>query len=123
GLALLVEFLSSALADGSPGFEITYENVVRRPSGIGHFFLAINPASFAGAEPFARRAGHIADVIETSQGRAGAEPPRLPGRRSDATRSAGLVSGIAPGPNLQAALRQTAELLERRRDDIVRDVT
>jgi len=118
GLALLVEFLSSALADGPPGFEITYENVVKRPSSIGHFFLALNPASFAGAEPFAQRADHIAEVIETSRGRAGAPPPRLPGRRSDAARSAGLARGISPGPNLQAALRQTAELVERRRDDI-----
>jgi LDH2 family malate/lactate/ureidoglycolate dehydrogenase len=118
GLALLVELLSSALADGPPGFDITYENVVKRPSGTGHFFLAINPAGFAGAVPFAQRAGHIAKVIETSPGHAGSPPPRLPGRRSGAAREAGLAEGIAPGPNLRAALRQTAELLERRRDDM-----
>jgi LDH2 family malate/lactate/ureidoglycolate dehydrogenase len=118
GLALLVEFLSSALADGSPGFEITYENVVKRPSGIGHFFLAINPACFAGTAPFERRAQHIATVIETSKGRAGSASPRLPGRRSDAARSASLAQGIAAGPNLRSALRQTAELLERRKDNL-----
>jgi LDH2 family malate/lactate/ureidoglycolate dehydrogenase len=118
GLALLVEFLSSALADGSPGFEITYENVVKRPSGIGHFFLVINPASFAGAAPFERRARHIATVIESSKGRTGGAPPRLPGRRSDAARRAGLAQGIAAGPNLRSALRQTADLLERRRNDL-----
>jgi LDH2 family malate/lactate/ureidoglycolate dehydrogenase len=118
GLALLVELLSSALADGPPGFDITYENVVKRPSGTGHFFLAINPAGFAGTKPFAQRAGHIAGVIETSRGRAGGPPPRLPGRRSGAARDAGLAQGIAPGPNLRAALQHTAALLERRRDDI-----
>lgn len=118
GLALLVELLSSALADGPPGFDITYENVVKRPSGTGHFFLAINPAGFAGAAPFARRAGHIAEVIETSRGRAGGPPPRLPGRRNGAARSPGPAREISPGPNLKAAMRQTADLLERRRDDI-----
>jgi LDH2 family malate/lactate/ureidoglycolate dehydrogenase len=118
GLALLVEFLSSALADGSPGFEITYENVVKRPSGIGHFFLAINPASFAGAAPFERRARHIATVIESSKGRTGSTPPRLPGQRSNKARRAGFAQGIVMGPNLRSALRQTAELVERRSSDI-----
>jgi LDH2 family malate/lactate/ureidoglycolate dehydrogenase len=118
GLALLVELLSSALADGPPGFDITYENVVKRPSGTAHFFLAINPAGFAGTEPFARRAEHVATVIETSAGRAGGPAPRLPGRRSVASRNAGVAHGIEPGPNLQAALRQTAQLLERRKDEI-----
>jgi LDH2 family malate/lactate/ureidoglycolate dehydrogenase len=118
GLALLVELLSSALADGPPGFDITYENVVKRPSGTGHFFLAINPAGFAGAAPFAQRAGHVAKVIETSRGRTGGPLPRVPGRRSGAARDAGLAQGIAPGPNLRAALRQTADLLERRKEDM-----
>jgi LDH2 family malate/lactate/ureidoglycolate dehydrogenase len=117
GLALLVELLSSALGDGPPGFDITYENVVKRPSGTGHFFLAINPAGFAGAARFAQRAGHIARAIETSRPRAGGPPPRLPGRRG-AARDAGLVEGITPGPNLRAAMSQTAELLERRRDEV-----
>lgn len=112
GLAVLVEMLASALADGSPGFEITYENVVRRPSGISHFFLAIDPAAFAGAGRFAQRAEHIAAVIEGSQGRADGPAPRLPGRRRVASEE------IALGPNLKAALRQTADIIEKRKGDI-----
>jgi LDH2 family malate/lactate/ureidoglycolate dehydrogenase len=116
GLAVLVEMLCGALADGPPGFDITYENVARRPSGIGHFFLAINPAGFAGTEAFVRRADHVAQVIETSKRRAGAEgPPRLPGRRAQDARRRALAGGVPVGPNLRAALLQTAELLERRR--------
>ena len=119
GLAALVEFLCSALADGEPGFEITYENVVRRPSGIGHFFLAMNPAGFAGAEPFRRRADHIASVIETSKRRAGqAGSPRLPGRRAQDSRRHSLAAGIPVGANLKSALLQTAGLLEKRAHDV-----
>ncbi len=115
GLAALVEFLSSALSDGEPGFGITYENVVKRPSGIGHFFLALNPGSFGGAEAFLRRADRIASVIETSKGRDGAGSPRLPGRRAQDARRAGLASGIPVGATLKAALLQTAKLLEQTR--------
>jgi LDH2 family malate/lactate/ureidoglycolate dehydrogenase len=118
GLAALVEFLCSALSDGEPGFAITYENVVKRPSGIGHFFLALNPASFCGSDAFRRRADHIATVIETSKGRAGAGAPRLPGRRAQDARRASMTAGIPMGPNLKTALLQTAELLEKRTADI-----
>ncbi len=45
-LALMVELLCTALSDCEPGFQITYENVVKRPSTIGQFFLALNPAGF-----------------------------------------------------------------------------
>jgi len=118
GLAALVEFLCSALPDGEPGFAITYENVVKRPSGIGHCFLALNPAAFCGVDAFQRRADHVASVIETSKGRADAGSPRLPGRRAQDARRAGLADGIPVGPNLKTALLQTADLLERRAVDI-----
>src|SRR5690606_12280009 len=42
-LSLMTELFCSALSDGQPGFEITYENVVKRPSRIGHFFLVLDP--------------------------------------------------------------------------------
>ena len=123
GLAVLVELLSSALADGPPGFEITYENVVKRPSAISHFFLAIDPAAFTGAERFAQRAAHIAAVIEGSQPRVGGPGPRLPGRRRPAAADSGLAQDLALGPNLQAALRQTADILETRKDDMAGALT
>jgi len=113
GLALLVEVLCSALSDGSPGDEITYENVVKRPSGIGHFFLAIDPAGFAGSNAFGRRADRLAKTIGTSAGCGGGPPPRLPGGRAQASRAERLRSGIPIAPNLKAALMQTAAILDR----------
>src|SRR5690606_18150892 len=46
GLGLVVELLCSALSGGQPGFDVTYENLVKRPSGISQFFLALTPAGF-----------------------------------------------------------------------------
>jgi LDH2 family malate/lactate/ureidoglycolate dehydrogenase len=112
GLALVVELLCSALSDGEPGFGVTYENVVRRPSGISHFFLAIDPAGFAGREAFQRRAEHIAKTIESSKGREGGPPPRLPGRNSRTARIDRLAGGIPIAPNLRVALIETAHILE-----------
>lgn len=80
-LSLTTELLCSALSDGQPGFEITYENVVKRPSRIGHFFLVLNPEGFAGSEAFGRRATHIARTLVESPHLEGADPPRLPGQR------------------------------------------
>ncbi|MCB1493475.1 MAG: Ldh family oxidoreductase [Rhodobiaceae bacterium] len=113
GLALLVELLCSGLSDAEPGFSITYENVVSRPSGISHFFLAIDPAAFCGAEAFAARADHISDVIETSRPRPGGPAPRLPGARGQHMAEAVRKSGIAMHPNLRAALLKSAEILAR----------
>lgn len=113
GLALLVELLCSGLADGEPGLDITYENVVKRPSRTSHFFLAIDAEAFAGSASFDRRARHLAAVIEGSKGRAGGPPPRLPGARAQASRGARLEQGIPLQQNLRAALNQSADILER----------
>jgi LDH2 family malate/lactate/ureidoglycolate dehydrogenase len=113
GLALLVELLCSALSDGSPGDEITYENVVKRPSGISHFFLAIDPRGFAGADAFGRRADRLAKTIAGSAATAGGPAPRLPGGRAQAAKAERLRTGIPIAPNLAAALKQTAGILER----------
>lgn len=113
GLALLAELLCSGLSDGEPGLDITYENVVKRPSRTAHFFLAIDPDAFAGSAAFARRTKHIADAIENSKGRAGGPPPRLPGARAQRSREALLKEGIPLQQNLRTALNQSAEILKR----------
>jgi LDH2 family malate/lactate/ureidoglycolate dehydrogenase len=114
GLALLIELLSSALSDGEPGAKITYEHVVRRPSQTGHFVLAIDPAGFAGSKAFIDRASRIVADIERSRTGPSASRPRLPGRRAQATRRTAAVEGFVVIPNLAAALRQTADMIDKR---------
>ena len=111
-LALMVEVLCSALSDGEPGFQVTYENMVKRPSNICQFFLALNPEGFAGAERYGARMTHIAEKVTTAKGMPGAEPPRLPGSRGHAVKRKAAAEGIAMFDNLRAALKNVAGMIE-----------
>lgn len=112
GLGLMVEMLCSALADGQPGFDVTYENMVKRPSGISQFFLVIDPGGFAGAEQFGARARHLAAGVRTAKPIAGGAPPRLPGARGHEVERRAKVEGIVVTGVLKSALLQTAKLLQ-----------
>ena len=113
-LALMVELLCSALSDGEPGFQVTYENVVERPSTISQFFLAVNPQGFAGLERFENRAAHIAGKVTRAKPIDGSPPPRLPGARSQALNRKSRAEGLVMFDNLRHALRTVADLIEKR---------
>ena len=82
----MVEIFCSALSDGEPGFQVTYENMVKRPSNICQFFLVLNPDGFAGSDRYGARVAHIAEVIGKAKPMAGAAAPRLPGARGHAVK-------------------------------------
>jgi len=113
-LSLMVELLCSALSDGEPGFQVTYENVVKRPSMISQFFFAMNPDGFVGAERYGKRAAHIADKVRQAKPIDGAAPPRLPGERSSALDRKSRADGLVMFDNLRHALKLVAELIEKR---------
>ena len=111
GLAVLVELLCSALPDGPPGADITYEHMVRRPSGIGHFFLALEPAGFAGRAAFAEGAARLSHMITVSPAADLVAPPRLPGVRGARLAQARRAQGIPMGEPLRAALLAVAGMV------------
>ena len=111
-LSLMVEILCSALSDGEPGFQVTYENMVKRPSNICQFFLVLNPNGFVGHERYGARMTHIVDVIGKAKTMEGAIPPRLPGARGHAVKSKASVEGIVMFVNLRAALNNVAGMIE-----------
>jgi LDH2 family malate/lactate/ureidoglycolate dehydrogenase len=113
-LSLMVELLCSALSDGEPGFQVTYENVVKRPSTISQFFLVINPQGFVGLERFGKRAAHIADKVKSAKPIEGSPPPRLPGARSQEIDRKSRAEGLVMFDNLRHALRTVADLIEKR---------
>lgn len=115
-LSLMVEILCSALSDGQPGFEVTYENMVKRPSNICQFFLVLNPVGFVGAERYGSRVTHIAEVIGKAKPMEGATPPRLPGARGHAVKRKTESEGIILFDNLRSALKNTAGMLEAHTD-------
>jgi len=111
-LSLMVEILCSALADGEPGFQVTYENMVKRPSNICQFFLALNPDGFAGSKRYGERVKHIVAGINKAKPMAGAPPPRLPGARGQAVKRKAEREGIVMFDNLRAALKNVASMIE-----------
>ena len=111
-LSLMVELLCSTLSDGEPGFQVTYENMVKRPSNICQFYMALNPAGFVDTERYEARAAHIADVIVKAKPMAEAPPPRLPGARGHEVNRAAKASGLPVTTNLAAALKSVAKLIE-----------
>src|SRR5262249_14033445 len=112
-LALMVELLCSALSDGEPGFQVTYENVVKRPSTISQFFFTINPEGFVGRERYGQRASHIAEKMKQAQPIEGAVP-RLPGARGFAMHNEARRNGLVMFDNLRHALNLVADLIEKR---------
>ena len=115
-LSLMVEIFCSALSDGEPGFQVTYENMVKRPSNICQFFLVLNPNGFVGHERYGARMTHIVDVIGKAKPMEGAAPPRLPGARGHAVKSKASVEGIAMFVNLRTALNNVAGMIESHTD-------
>jgi LDH2 family malate/lactate/ureidoglycolate dehydrogenase len=113
-LSLMVELLCSALSDAEPGMQVTYENVVKRPSTISQFFFAMNPAGFVGLDRYGKRAAHIADTLKKAKPIEGAPPPRLPGARGFAIERKSKAEGLAMFDNLRHALRSVADIIEKR---------
>jgi (2R)-3-sulfolactate dehydrogenase (NADP+) len=111
-LSLMVEILCSALSDGDPGFQVTYENMVKRPSNICQFFLVLNPDGFAGSDRYRARVAHIADVVGKAKPMEGEAPPRLPGARGHAVNRKAMAEGITMFGNLRSALNNVAGMLE-----------
>jgi LDH2 family malate/lactate/ureidoglycolate dehydrogenase len=111
-LSLMVEILCSALADGEPGFQVTYENMVKRPSNISQFFLALNPDGFVSTKRYGARVAHIADVVGKAKPMEGEPPPRLPGARGQAVKRKAEKEGITMFDNLRAALKNVAGMIE-----------
>ncbi len=113
GLALMVELLCTALSDGEPGFDVTYENLVKRPSNISQFFMVLNPEGFAGRAAYDARTRHIADVVVQSKPLHESEPPRLPGERGHAQRRVRRAEGIPMFDALKQSLTNVAAMLDK----------
>jgi LDH2 family malate/lactate/ureidoglycolate dehydrogenase len=112
-LALMVEIFCSVLSDGDPGFQVTYENMVKRPSNICQFFLVLNPQGFVSKEAYNTRMAHIAEVIGKAKPMEGAPPPRLPGARGHAVKRQAAAGGIGLFDNLRGALKNVAGMIEQ----------
>ena len=86
--------------------------MVKRPSNISQFFLALNPDGFVGTKRYGARVAHIADVVGKAKPMEGEPPPRLPGARGQAVKRKAEKEGITMFDNLRAALKNVAGMIE-----------
>jgi len=103
-LAFMVEILAVALTGANFAFEASsFFDDKGDPPGVGQFFIAIDPAAFAGKDVFLERMGLIAGLI--------ADDPatRLPGSRRYALREAAAREGISVNNAMLARLEELAK--------------
>lgn len=113
GLALVADLLSSALADGRPGFDVvSVQETVGKPAGVSHFFVVIDPAGFAGAARYGERAGAIAARVTAAVPVDAAAPVRLPGSRGHEARRRARREGVTLTPVLRDAMVKAAGLVD-----------
>lgn len=107
GLAMMVDILAGGLAGmtypSDPG------HAKGRHLGLGHFFLALDPALFIDADDFAAGVARFADAMRATPPLDPAQPVLVPGDPERATAAHRRQAGIPVGPGLLAQIRALAE--------------
>ena len=109
GLTLLVEILAGLLG-GAPYFGVKREDVAEhmRDRGIGHFFMAIDPARFMSVSAFRQTVAEMARGIKASEKLPGVEEILVPGEMEERLRKERLSLGIPLAGTTVDALRELA---------------
>ena len=107
GLTLLIEILAGLLG-GSPYFGVTREEVGEhvRTTGIGHFFMAIDPARFMPLASFKQTVAEMVRRTKQSPARVGVEEIFLPGEIEERRRRERVKTGIPLAPSTVEMLRE-----------------
>ena len=109
GLTMLIEILAGLLG-GAPYFGVERDEVGQhtRDKGIGHFFMAIDPARFM---PLAQFKAAIADMVvrtKASPPMPGVEEILIPGELEEGLRRQRLIEGIPLAASTAAAVDELA---------------
>lgn len=105
GLAIFVEILCGLLSGGASRHEVgSLSRDFDRPEGVGHFFLAINPAQVADADAYYARIRQMAGALHALRPAEGVERVLLPGDRESATRAVRVREGTPLDPQVAQEL-------------------
>lgn len=109
GLALAVDILSGALSGARflTGVSSWSENP-DTPSGIGHFFLLLDPDRLLGAGVFAAAMDRFKTIVLTTPPVESSRPVELPGQREQQRRRAAIREGIVLPGDLLASIEGLA---------------
>ena len=78
------------------------------PSGIGHFFLLLDPVRMLGPDGFAAAMHRFKDIIVTTPPAQSATPVLFPGQREQERRRTAMRDGVAIPQDLLASIQQLA---------------
>jgi LDH2 family malate/lactate/ureidoglycolate dehydrogenase len=109
GLAFMIDVLTGVLSGGAfgAGVQGLYNNA-DTPNDCAHFFCAIDPAAFGGADTFAARVGELADQVTASPTAPGVERVLLPGQLEAERHAAARAEGVRVERSVIDDLREVA---------------
>lgn len=109
GLAFMVDVLSGVLSGGAfgAGVQGLYSDT-SVPNDCAHFFMAIDPAAFGGAEEFAARVGELAAQVSASPTAPGIDRVLLPGQLEAERHAAAQAEGVRVEQSVIDALHEVA---------------
>ena len=113
GYATVVEILSSALQCGGFMKMLTGkdENGDKKPYGLGHFFLVINPEAFMGLEEFKKTAGEILRQLRASKKAPGHDRIYTAGEKEYLVWTERRDKGVPVGEAVQKEILQVRDAL------------
>jgi LDH2 family malate/lactate/ureidoglycolate dehydrogenase len=113
GFAMIVEILSSALADGMYGKDLDGkdENGKIRPYGLGHYFIAIDTNHFLGEDVCRKKAGDIIRSVRASKKAPGAERIYTAGEKEYDIWQSRKDSGVPINESVQAEMIKVRDRL------------
>jgi LDH2 family malate/lactate/ureidoglycolate dehydrogenase len=113
GLAFMVDVLTGVLSGGAfgAGVQGLYADTAV-PNDCAHFFLAIDPAAFGGAEEFAARVAELAAQVSASPTAPGVDRVLLPGQLEAERHALAAADGVPVGSAVLDALREVGASLD-----------
>jgi len=110
GLSLLAQVLGGTLNGGAFSVLHRQRHGANAPANVGHSFIAIDPAAFAGAHAFAGELDAVIDVLHATRPADPAAPVLVPGDPEAAAYAHRQEAGV---PLAAALLSQLGELAAR----------
>lgn len=109
GLALAVDILCGVLSGARFLTDVSsWSEQPDAPSGIGHFFLLLDPVRMLGPDGFAAAMHRFKDIIVTTPPAQSATPVLFPGQREQERRRTAMRDGVAIPQDLLASIQQLA---------------
>jgi LDH2 family malate/lactate/ureidoglycolate dehydrogenase len=109
GLGLAVDILSGVLTGGRFLTDVSsWSEEPDAPSGVGHFFLLLDPVKLLGSDGFAAAMERFKRIVSTTPAAQSTGSVLLPGQREQERRQAAMKGGITLPSDLLASIGQLA---------------